>query len=54
VLAVNPGTLSKRRGPGTYARMVVEPLHVTDDERDKGELVTHKLYERCRVDIVKI
>jgi DNA polymerase alpha subunit B len=54
VLTVNPGTLSKRRGPGTYARMVIEPLHVSDEDRDKGDVVGHKLYERCRVDIVKV
>jgi DNA polymerase alpha subunit B len=53
-VTINPGTLSKRRGPGTYARMIIEPLQITDEERDKGDVVGHRLYDRCRVDIVKI
>ncbi|KAF2873562.1 DNA polymerase alpha 70 kDa subunit [Massariosphaeria phaeospora] len=54
VLVINPGTLSKRRAAGTYARMVVQPATVTDEEREKGVMVTHRLWERARVDIVKI
>ncbi|KAF1989921.1 DNA polymerase alpha/primase associated subunit [Aulographum hederae CBS 113979] len=54
VLTINPGTLSKRRGPGTYARMTVLPVAVSEEERDIDALVPHKLWERTRVDIVKI
>lgn len=54
VLVINPGTLSKRRAAGTYARMVIQPRTITDEERVKGALVSHKLWERARVDIVKI
>jgi DNA polymerase alpha subunit B len=54
VISINPGCLSKRRGPGTYARMVINPLIISDEERDKAEEVDHRLYDRCRVDIVKI
>ena len=51
---INPGTLSKRRAPGTYARMTVHPRVVTDEERERGEILGNHVYERCRVDIVKI
>ncbi|KAF2705926.1 DNA polymeras-like protein alpha/primase associated subunit [Pleomassaria siparia CBS 279.74] len=54
VLVINPGTLSKRRAAGTYARMVIQPRTVTDDEREKNVGVAHKLWERARVDIVRI
>ena len=51
---MNPGTLSKKRGPGTYARLIVKPLEISEDEREKGDVVGNRLYERCRIDIVKI
>jgi DNA polymerase alpha subunit B len=51
---INPGTLSKRRAAGTYARLVILPATITDEEREKGFAVAHKLWERARVDIVKI
>ncbi|KAF2825761.1 DNA polymerase alpha, subunit B [Ophiobolus disseminans] len=54
VLVINPGTLAKRRAAGTYARVIVQPAVVTDEEREKGFAVAHKLWERTRVDIVKI
>ncbi|KAF2137527.1 uncharacterized protein K452DRAFT_278516 [Aplosporella prunicola CBS 121167] len=54
VLVVNPGTLSKRKGPGTYARLTVLPAAVTDEDRAKGEILAHRLFERARVDIVHI
>ncbi|EOD45196.1 putative dna polymerase alpha primase associated subunit protein [Neofusicoccum parvum UCRNP2] len=54
VLVINPGTLSKKRGPGTFARMTVLPATITDEEREQNEVVAHKLFERSRVDIVHI
>ncbi|KAF2011364.1 DNA polymeras-like protein alpha/primase associated subunit [Aaosphaeria arxii CBS 175.79] len=54
VLVINPGTLSKRRAAGTYARIVVQPASISDDERERGLAIAHKLWERARVDIVKI
>ncbi|CAI6341186.1 unnamed protein product [Periconia digitata] len=54
VLVINPGTLSKRRAAGTYARLVIQPANVSDEEREKGSAVANKLWERTRVDIVKI
>jgi DNA polymerase alpha subunit B len=52
VLAINPGSLSKRRGPGTYARMTLYPPS-PDGEVING-LITHKVFDRARVEIVKI
>jgi DNA polymerase alpha subunit B len=54
VLVINPGTLAKRRAAGTYARVIVQPAKVTDGERERGVAVAHKLWERSRVDIVRI
>jgi DNA polymerase alpha subunit B len=54
VLVINPGTLAKRRAAGTYARLIIQPARVSDDERAKGFAVAHKLWERTRVDIVRI
>ncbi|KAH7049392.1 DNA polymerase alpha subunit B N-terminal-domain-containing protein [Macrophomina phaseolina] len=54
VLMINPGTLSKKRGPGTFARMTVLPATITDEEREQNDVVAHKLFERARVDIVHI
>ncbi|KAH6641964.1 DNA polymerase alpha 70 kDa subunit [Boeremia exigua] len=54
VIVINPGTLAKRRAAGTYARIVVQPARVTDEERQRGVAVAHKLWERSRVDIVRI
>jgi DNA polymerase alpha subunit B len=34
--------------------MIIQPRTLTDEEREKGALVSHKLWERARVDIVKI
>ncbi|KAF1994335.1 DNA polymerase alpha, subunit B [Amniculicola lignicola CBS 123094] len=54
VLVINPGTLSKRRAAGTYARLTIKPATVTDEERERGVAVAHKIWERARVDIVRI
>ena len=58
MVVVNPGPLSKRKGAGTYSQMTVYPKQVTDEERDReksqGARVGHELFNRARVDIVKI
>ncbi|KAK2749468.1 DNA-directed DNA polymerase alpha subunit pol12 [Myotisia sp. PD_48] len=53
VLVVNPGKLSKRRGPGTYAQVALYPRVLTEEEQTKKS-VTHNVYERARVDILRI
>ncbi|KAL1999223.1 hypothetical protein VTN02DRAFT_4869 [Thermoascus thermophilus] len=53
VLVINPGTLSKRRAAGTYAQMAIHPRTMTDEERQEKQL-SHRVFERARVDITKI
>ena len=50
---VNPGYLSKREKAGTYAKMTVYPRSLTDEERGSS-VVAHQVFERARVDIVRI
>ena len=52
VVAVNPGTLMKKRGPGTFARLTVLPL--VPDTDNAEEFIGHSCWKRCRVDIVRI
>jgi DNA polymerase alpha subunit B len=54
VLVLNPGTLSKRRGAGTYTALNVHPRRVADEERGSGEALAHSVFERTRVDVVRI
>jgi DNA polymerase alpha subunit B len=62
VVVINPGTVSKKRGAGTFARMTVARRDVTGDERgleaeagqDGAKLVPHLIFERARVDVVRI
>lgn len=54
VLVINPGPLSKRKAAGTYAQLTVYPRKSTAEERNRGALVGHKLFERARVDVVRI
>ncbi|KPM34358.1 hypothetical protein AK830_g12209 [Neonectria ditissima] len=50
VLIINPGYLSKRRGAGTYARMTLYPPPIDNE----SEMVSHKVFDRARVEIVRI
>ncbi|KAI9743155.1 MAG: DNA-directed DNA polymerase alpha subunit pol12 [Claussenomyces sp. TS43310] len=54
VLVINPGYVSKRRAAGTYAKLTVHPPALTDEEKIQGKMVAHKLFERARVDIIKL
>lgn len=54
MLVVNPGMLSKRNGAGTYVQMAIRPRNVTDEERKQEQAVGHNLFDRARVDIVRI
>ncbi|KOS18959.1 DNA polymerase alpha subunit B [Escovopsis weberi] len=51
VLVINPGSLSKRRGPGTYARMTLQAPSL---EGGTGDVISHRVFDRARVEIVKI
>lgn len=58
MLVVNPGPLSKRKAAGTYAQLALHPRKVTDEEREgeraEGTMIGHHLFDRARVDIVRI
>lgn len=58
VVSVNPGMLMKKRGPGTYARLTIRPLEkseVNEEEEKRNQGFTgNRVWERCRVDIVRI
>lgn len=54
MVVVNPGSLSKKRGPGTFAQIHVGERVVSDEERTRGLMVDHRVYERARVDVVRI
>lgn len=49
MLAINPGPLSKRKGAGTFARMTLYPPAVGEEE-----MQSHKIFDRARVEIVRI
>lgn len=54
VLCINPGTLSKKRGAGTYTLLSVQPKSVTDEEREAGRALSHDIFDRARVDVTRI
>ncbi|KAK9477736.1 DNA polymerase alpha/epsilon subunit B-domain-containing protein [Lipomyces japonicus] len=55
VVAINPGPLIKARAAGTYAVVDIGSVDGLDsNEGDNSELVAHKVWERCRVEIKKI
>lgn len=54
MLVVNPGFLSKRKAAGTYARLTIHPATLTDEEKGAGKVLGHRLFERARVDIIRI
>lgn len=55
---VNPGPLSKRKAAGSYAQLALHPRKVTNEEREReqaeGAMIGHHLFDRARVDIVRI
>lgn len=54
VLVINPGTLSKKKGPGTFSQLTVQALEVGDEEREAGSMLAHRIFDRTRVDVVRI
>ncbi|KXJ93199.1 DNA polymerase alpha/epsilon subunit B [Microdochium bolleyi] len=54
VVVINPGYLSKRRGAGTYARLTLYPPKLSEQEIAEGAVVSHKIFERARVEITRI
>jgi DNA polymerase alpha subunit B len=54
VMVLNPGQLSKKKAAGTYVQMTLGPRILEDSEVQAGKNVTHKVFERARVDVVRI
>jgi len=54
VLCINPGTLSKRRGAGTYASVNLAPRTIASDEEREADVLGHNVFERARVDVTRI
>ncbi|KAG0365309.1 DNA-directed DNA polymerase alpha subunit pol12 [Gamsiella multidivaricata] len=63
VVVVNPNQLCKAQTGGTFARLTIHPISegiLSDavmmmDEEDKQSLsMYHRVYERCRVDLVRV
>jgi DNA polymerase alpha subunit B len=52
-MVINPGTLSKRKAAGTYTQMSLQPRILQDEERTLKS-VPHKIFERARVDVIRI
>jgi DNA polymerase alpha subunit B len=52
-MVINPGTLSKRKATGTYTQMSLQPRILRDEERTLKS-VPHKIFERARVDVIRI
>ncbi|KAK3297336.1 DNA polymerase alpha subunit B N-terminal-domain-containing protein [Chaetomium fimeti] len=52
VLVINPGSLSKRKAAGTYAKMILYPP--SQDNTASGGMAPHMIFERARVEITKI
>lgn len=53
VLVINPGVLSRRKAPGTYARLSVQARKLNGEERE-AKFVGHRVFERARCEIVRI
>jgi DNA polymerase alpha subunit B len=54
VMVVNPGQLSKKKAAGTYAQMTLGGPVLENAEVEEGKMVPHKVYERARVDVLRI
>ncbi|KAF4626205.1 hypothetical protein G7Y89_g11956 [Cudoniella acicularis] len=54
VLVINPGYLSKRKAAGTYSKLTVFPMSLTDEEKNSTQMIGHRLFERARVDVLRI
>jgi len=52
-MVINPGTLSKRKAPGTFSQMSLHPRRLSDEERTKAN-VPHDVFERARINVVRI
>ncbi|KAG0297133.1 DNA-directed DNA polymerase alpha subunit pol12 [Dissophora globulifera] len=63
VVVVNPNQLSKAQSGGTFARLTIHPITqsvledavmMMDEEDEQSMSTYHRVYERCRVDLVRV
>ncbi|KAF9172395.1 DNA-directed DNA polymerase alpha subunit pol12 [Mortierella sp. AD010] len=63
VVMINPNQLCKAHSGGTFARLTIHPISQSSldaaemsmgDEDDENMLIFHEVYQRCRVDIVRV
>ncbi|KAF9572957.1 DNA-directed DNA polymerase alpha subunit pol12 [Mortierella alpina] len=63
VVTINPNQLSKAQAGGTFARLTIHPLSQTfledsvmlmDESNEQSLRMYHKVYERCRVDLIRV
>ncbi|KAF9275894.1 DNA-directed DNA polymerase alpha subunit pol12 [Mortierella alpina] len=63
VITINPNQLSKAQAGGTFARLTIHPLSQTfledsvmlmDEKNEQSMRMYHKVYERCRVDLIRV
>ena len=54
MLCINPGTLSKKRGAGTFASLNLQPKALSDEDREAGDPLANAVFERARVDVVRV
>jgi DNA polymerase alpha subunit B len=52
-MVINPGSLSKKKAAGTYAKMTLGARVLGEEERGMKN-VPHNVFERARVDVVRI
>ena len=52
-MVINPGQLSKRKAAGTYSQISLHPRILSEEEKS-ARTVTHNVFERARVDVVRI
>ena len=54
VLTLNPGQLSKKKASGTYASLTLHPREMSEEEVGDGKMLGHNVFERARVDVLRI
>ncbi|KAF9359045.1 DNA-directed DNA polymerase alpha subunit pol12 [Mortierella sp. AD094] len=63
VVMINPNQLCKAHAGGTFARLTIHPISQSSldaadmsmgDEDDQSMSIFHEVYQRCRVDIVRV
>jgi len=52
-MVINPGSLSKRKAAGTYSQMTMLPRVISEEEQSQPS-ISHDVFDRARVDVVRI